>query len=129
MSPQATPKGFPSPAEDYKEKLLDLNSLLVKNPPATFFVRCKSGSMKAAGIFTGDVLIVDKSVKARNNSIVLAFLDGDFVVRRLTLKGKTAILSTDDGSGFSEEIAEGIRDFYIWGVVTYIIHKPGAPHD
>ena len=129
MSPQASPKGFPSPAEDYKEKLLDLNALLVKNPPATFFVRCKSGSMKEAGIFTGDVLIVDKSVKARTGSIVLAFLDGDFVVRRLSIKGKTAVLSSEDGSGFSEDVAEGLRDFYIWGVVTYIIHKPEGNHD
>jgi len=128
MTQASTPKGFPSPAQDYKEKLLDLNTLLVKNPPATFFVRCKGNSMTKAGIFNNDILIVDKSVKPRSNNIVVAFLDGEFMVRRLYLQGNRVTLVAESfsrtGDSAEEEVSGDLRDFIIWGVVVHVLHDP-----
>lgn len=78
-----TPAGFPSPGDDYIDKTLDLNELVIKHPAATFFVRVQGESMKDAGIFDGDILIVDRSLEAANNDIVVAVLNGDLVVKKL----------------------------------------------
>jgi len=132
MSSESTAKGFPSPAQDYKEKLLDLNTLLVKNPPATFFLRCKGNAMTRAGLFNNDILVVDKSVKPKTGHIVVAFLDGEFVVRRLHLRNNGAYLSSESfssaGADSAEEIFGDLQDFRIWGVVTNIIHDPNTNH-
>src|SRR5476651_1795909 len=75
--------GFPSPAEDHVDKKLDLNEHLIKHPASTFFVKVKGDSMVGAGINSGDMLIVDRSIKARDKKIVVAMLNGDFTVKRL----------------------------------------------
>ena len=78
--------GFPSPADDYIERLLDLNELLIKNPPATFFVKVAGDSMTGAGINDGDILIVDRSIEATNRKIVIAAVNGELTVKRLVKK-------------------------------------------
>ena len=75
--------GFPSPAEDYMDGKLDLNNLLINNPSSTYYVRVVGDSMKNAGIISGDLLVVDRSLEITNNCIVVAFLDGEFTVKRI----------------------------------------------
>lgn len=77
-----TSAGFPSPADDHLQLPLDLNQLLIKNHPATFFLRVKGSSMLASGIHDGDILIVDRSVTATNGKVVIAAVDGELLVRR-----------------------------------------------
>ena len=79
-----TPAGFPSPADDYIDKKLDLNELCIKNPSATYFVKVQGESMKEAGIFDGDTLIVDRALDAENNDIVVAVLNGDLLVAKIS---------------------------------------------
>jgi DNA polymerase V len=80
--------GFPSPADDHIEGVFDLNELLIKNPPATFMVRVAGESMREAHIYPGDLLVVDRSKEARDGSIIVACLDGEFTVKRLRKKGR-----------------------------------------
>lgn len=74
---------FPSPAQDYEQKFLDLNERYISNPPATFFFEVKGNSMEGAGIFEGDTVIVDRAVKPKSSSIVIAAVDGEWMVKRL----------------------------------------------
>jgi len=85
------PAGFPSPADDFLEKRLDLNEYLVRNPPATFLVRVSGHSMKDAGIFDGDILVVDKSLQPVSGSIVVAILHGEFTVKTLKMQSKRCL--------------------------------------
>lgn len=114
--------GFPSPAEDYLDKTLDLNELLISHPAATFFVRVAGDSMRDAGIFSGDVLIVDRSMIASDGSIVVAILNGEFTVKRLIKKAEKILLAPENPAYPMMQIEEG-SDFQVWGVVTYVIHK------
>jgi DNA polymerase V len=116
------PAGFPSPAEDFMEKRLDLNDYLVKNQASTFLIRVKGNSMVNAGIFDGDLLIIDRSVEALDGKIVLGVLNGEFTVKRINKKGKKLFLSSENDIYKPIEITEEM-DFQIWGVVTYSIHK------
>lgn len=114
--------GFPSPADDYVEKSLDLNELLIEHPAATFFVRVEGNSMIDAQIHSGDVLIIDRSLRAKSGSIIIAVLNGDFTVKRLILKKEKTFLVAENPKYPPIEILEE-NDFQIWGVVTYVIHK------
>ena len=116
------PAGFPSPAEDFMEKRLDLNDHLIRNPTATFLVRVKGNSMVNAGIFDGDLLIIDRSIEAADGKIILGVLNGEFTIKRISKKGKKLLLSPENDSFKPIEITEEM-DFQIWGVVTYSIHK------
>lgn len=114
--------GFPSPADDFLEKTLDLNKYLIKHPAATFFVKVQGSSMEDANIFPGDILVVDRSYKAEDGSIIIAVLNGEFTVKRIkTDKGKVYLLA--ENKSFSPIEISPEMDFEIWGVVTYIIHK------
>lgn len=115
--------GFPSPAEDYLDKTLDLNELLITHPAATFFVRVAGDSMRDAGISSGDILVVDRAVSPAEGSIVVAILNGEFTVKRLRKKGEKILLAPENPSYPMMEVKEG-ADFQVWGVVTYVIHKP-----
>lgn len=84
--------GFPSPAEDYVEKSLDLNELCVKHPAATYFVRVTGDSMQEAGIFSGDILVVDRSLQAKHGDVVIASVDAELTVKRLQLQPAVALL-------------------------------------
>ncbi|HCE46080.1 MAG TPA: peptidase S24 [Lentisphaeria bacterium] len=114
--------GFPSPASDYIEGRLDLNEHLVKHPAATFFVRASGDSMTGAGIFPGDILIVDRSLKAADSNIVIASIDGEFIVKRLRVSDGRISLVPENKRYNPIEIAEG-SELKIWGVVAYVIHN------
>jgi DNA polymerase V len=116
----ANATGFGAAADDYMERGIDLNEQLIMNKPATFFMRVSGNSMINAGIFDGDIVIVDKSVKPQNGKIVIAVLDGEMLIRRyeLTLNRLRLIPETPKLSPI--EIGE-FSDCKIWGVVTCVI--------
>lgn len=114
------PAGFPSPAGDYLDLTIDLNRELVDNPDATFYARVKGDSMQDAGIQSGDVLVVDRSLTANNGDIIVAFLNGEFTVKRLRFD-KTACSLLPANQDFPQiRICES-DDFRVWGVVTFVI--------
>lgn len=116
------PAGFPSPAEGYLDDALDLNQLLVAHPAATFFVRVQGESMRDANIHSGDVLVVDRSLQPKNRDIVVAVLNGEFTVKRISKRGDQLFLASENSRFSPIEVREG-EDFQVWGVVTYVIHK------
>lgn len=118
----SVPAGFPSPAEDYSEKSLDLNEYLIRNRESTFMVRVTGHSMKDAGIHDGDILVVDRSLEPRSGRIILGVLNGEFTVKRLSRKGRSLFLLPENDEYPVTEIKEEM-DFRVWGVVTYVIHK------
>ena len=113
--------GFPSPADDYVEKKLDLNEHLVGNRQATFFLRVSGDSMIGAGIHDGDLLIVDRSIPAVNKKIVVAVVDGELLVKRL-LRAKGKVFLAAENPNYAQiEVTEELS-FEVWGVVTNVIH-------
>ncbi len=114
--------GFPSPAEDFIEKRLSLDELLVFRPTATFFIRVKGDSMKNAGIHSDDILVVDRSLESRDGSIVVAILNGEFLVKRLK-KNKMSLWLFPENPNFSPLPIKETDDFEVWGVVTSVIHR------
>lgn len=114
--------GFPSPAEDYIEAQLDLNQYLIRHRAATFFVRASGDSMIGAGIHSGDLLIVDRAIPAVDGSIVIAVVNGELTVKRLSKKGDRLLLVAENEQYAPLEINEH-TEFHIWGVVTNVIHS------
>lgn len=113
--------GFPSPADDYIEMHLDLNAHLIKHPAATFFVKASGDSMIGAGIVSGDMLIVDRSLEAVHGKIVIAAVNGELTVKRLSrLKGKIQLLP--ENSKYQAITIRAEEDLVIWGVVTHVVH-------
>jgi DNA polymerase V len=108
--------GFPSPADDYLDRPLDFNELLIENPEATFAVRVAGDSMIGAGIFPGDIAVVDRSQTARDRSIVLAILDGEFTLKRYRQRGSRRWLEAENGNYKPTELTEDSA-FEIWGVI------------
>ena len=113
--------GWPSPAEDYLENSLDLNSLLVKNRPATFIVQVAGDSMTGLGIHDGDRLVVDKSLRPAPGRVVIASVGGEFAVKVLEKRGRRAFL-VSRAEGYPEIEITDREDACIWGVVTYVLH-------
>jgi len=114
--------GFPSPADDYIDRLLDLNELLIKNPAATFFVRVAGESMIGVGIHDGDILVVDRAVEPANGKIVVAAVNGELTVKRLLRHKGTCRLVAENPAYPQMEISDEIQ-FEVWGVVTSVIHQ------
>jgi len=114
--------GFPSPADDTVESALDLNTHLIKNPSATFFVRVSGESMMKAGIHPGDLLVVDRSIFPKHNHIVIAVVNGELTVKRLHLKHERITLMPENNLFDPLPITKEM-DFRIWGVVTSVIHS------
>ena len=114
--------GFPSPATDYMESKLDLNEYLIKNSAATFIVKANGSSMNEAGILSDDLLIVDRSLSPHNGNIVIASVFGDLTVKKIRKKNKSFFLVSANNEYPSIEVKEEMECF-IWGVVTYVIHK------
>ncbi len=114
--------GFPSPADDYLDKKLDLNDLLIKNPAATFFVRVQGDSMINAGIYSGDILVVDRSLEAKDSSIVIAVINGELTVKRVSYKNEKLFLTPENGNYKPIAITEEMN-FEVWGVVRSVIHS------
>jgi DNA polymerase V len=116
------PAGFPSPADDYIDRGLDLNELLVRHPAATFFVRVSGDSMVGAGIRSGDVLVVDRAVAPRSRSIIIAAVAGELAVKRLIRENGKIYLASENPDYAPLEVTEGI-EFEVWGVVVHVIHS------
>ena len=115
--------GFPSPAEDYIEMALDLNKELIKHPEATFYARVKGHSMIDAGIADGDLLVIDKALEQKDGGIAVCFIDGEFTLKRLALKEDGIYLMPANAEYKSIKVTED-NDFLIWGILSYVIHKP-----
>jgi DNA polymerase V len=114
--------GFPSPADDYLEGKLDLNDALIRNPAATFFVRVTGDSMIEAGIYSEDILVVDRSLNPKDGSIVIAVIDGELLVKRLIMqKGKVYLVP--ENKYYSPIEIKDEMAFEVWGVVTTVIHS------
>jgi DNA polymerase V len=118
--------GFPSPADDHVDRALDLNELVVEHPAATFFVRVAGESMTDAGIGPGDVLVVDRSLEARSGDVVIAVLDGEFLVKTLRVAGengaRVAYLESAHRDFPPIRVQEG-HELCVWGVVTSVIRR------
>ncbi|ENX08816.1 LexA family protein [Acinetobacter variabilis] len=114
--------GFPSPAQDYIDKKLDLNEFLINNANATFIVRANSLSMLNAGIDINNALIVDRSIEAQHRDIVIACVDNEFTVKRLIVDVKGCWLKAENDDYPDIHPVEG-QQFEIWGVVTNVIKK------
>lgn len=111
--------GFPSPAQDFIEKTLDLNELCIQHPAATFFVRVEGESMRDAGIFPNDVLVVDRSVTAVHGDIVIASLQGEMTVKELCLRPYLALRAHNPA--YPELHIVNPDDFEVFGVVTNVV--------
>ena len=113
--------GFPSPADDYVEKSLDLNELLVQKPAATFFVRAQGESMLGAGIHPNDILVVDRSIDPVPGKIVICALNGELTVKRLERTNGQWQLKAENPAYADIVIHDGL-EMVVWGVVTNVIH-------
>lgn len=116
----ANATGFGAAADDYMERGIDLNEQLIRNKPATFFMKVSGNSMINAGIFDGDIVIVDRSIKPQNGKIVIAVIDGEMLIRRYEKTINKLRLVPDTPKLAAIEVSE-FSDFKIWGVVIYII--------
>ena len=114
--------GFPSPADDYTEENIDLNEHLISNPFSTFFLRVKGDSMLNAGIKDKDLIIVDKSLRAKPGNIVIAMIDGEFTIKRLSIKNNELYLKAENPN-YPDFRFKNHIDIQIWGVVIYSIHS------
>lgn len=114
--------GFPSPAEEYVDRKLNLHEHLVRNEAATFFLRAHGDSMSGAGIHDGDLLIVDRSLQAAHNRIVIAAIEGELTVKRLVRRNGQTLLMPANPHYPPLDITE-CEYVFIWGIVTYVIHK------
>ena len=118
---QANATGFGAASDDFMERGIDLNEQLIKNKPATFFFRMNSHAMTGAGIYPGDILIVDRSIRASSQKIVVAILNGELLIRRYTDTGVKKLLSAENKKCADIEI-DPLASFAVWGVVIYCIH-------
>jgi DNA polymerase V len=119
---QSVSAGFPSPALDFMQDRIDLNKALSENPLATFFVKVDGNSMIDAGINDKDVLVVDRSLTAADNSIAVCFIDGEFTVKRIRLE-KNALWLMPENKTYKPIKVDENNQFQIWGIVTYVIKK------
>ena len=117
----ANATGFGAAADDYMERGIDLNEQLIRNKPATFFFRMKGDAMKEAGMFDGDILVVDRSIKLVNGKVIVAILNGELLVRRFHKNFSAAFLIAENERFKNINLAE-FTNFSVWGVVTYVIH-------
>jgi DNA polymerase V len=115
--------GFPSPATDYIEDDLDLNTHLISNAPATFIIRVQGKSMRDVGIYDGDLLIVDKSISPKSFSTVIANVNEELVVKTFIKEKETSYLTSGSKSTIDKINLGENQEVIIWGVVTYVIHK------
>ena len=116
----ANATGFGAAADDYAERGIDLNEQLIKNKPATFFMRVNSDAMTGCGIHIGDVVIVDRSLEAKNGKVVIAIVDGELLIRKLETDGGKIRLVASKKTAPIDLTEQSLK---IWGVVTYVIHN------
>jgi DNA polymerase V len=116
------PAGFPSPADDYLEGALDLNEHLIKHKAATFFWRVTGDSMTGAGIHSGDLLIVDRSLEPKDGNVIIAVLDGELTVKRIEIHDGKLFLVPENPNYPLIPVTEE-QSFQVWGVVKHAIHS------
>ena len=115
--------GFPSPADDYIENNLSLSELLIKNHLSTFLMKASGDSMTEVGINHNDILLVDRSLDAKNRDIVIAIFEGNLTVKRLLIKDKGSVVLKSENPLYKDILIPEISDLEIWGVVTSVIHQ------
>ena len=116
------PMAFGAVEDRYTEKDKDLNELLIRNKSATYLFRMKGDAMKEAGIFDGDILVVDRSLKLAEGKIIVAILNGELLVRRFHRNFSSAFLIPENNRYKPINLAE-FSDFVVWGVVVHSIHS------
>src|SRR5437763_5567085 len=119
--PTANATGFGAAADDYAERGIDLNEQLIKNKPATFFMRVNSDAMVGAGIYQGDVVIVDRSLEPRSGKVVIAVIDGEMLIRKLEISNGKRLLIPATSKLSPIDVTNCAFD--TCGVVTYVIHS------
>ena len=119
---QGIKAGFPSPAQDYVEQSIDLNKVLIKHPASTFFAKVDGDSMQESFIMNGDIAVIDKSLEVREGCKVVAFIDGEYVMKTIKI-GKGEIYLIPENPDYPTITVTPDQQFLIWGVVTYVIHK------
>jgi DNA polymerase V len=115
---------FGAAADDYMERGIDLNEQLIHNKPATFFMRVRGNAMVDAGIHDGDIVIVDRSIKAVSGKVIIAVLNGEMLIRRMEKTFNKLRLVPDTPKLAPIEIDASCDSFEVWGVVTWVIHAP-----
>ena len=120
--PTANATGFGAAADDYMERGIDLNEQLIRNKPATFFFRVNSDAMLGAGIHVGDILIVDRSLTPSSGKVVVAVLNGEFLVRRLHIQEHSISLIPENKRYGTIQVAQ-LEQYSTWGVVSFVIHS------
>ena len=121
--PVTNPTGFGAAGDDFMEKGIDLNEQLISNKHATFFMRVNSDAMIGAGIYNGDIVIIDRSLKALTGKVVIAILNGEMLIRRYEKSFNKVRLLPDSPKLSAIDIDLSCEDFSIWGIVTYVIHS------
>jgi DNA polymerase V len=116
--------GFGAAADDYMERGIDLNEQLIHNKAATFFMRVRGNAMVDAGIHDGDIVIVDRSVKAVSGKVIIAVLNGEMLIRRMEKTFNKLRLIPETSKLATIEIDGSCDSFEVWGVVTWVIHAP-----
>jgi DNA polymerase V len=118
------PAGFPSPADDYVEDVLDFNAHLIRqgHEAATFVVRASGWSMIGAGIHDGDEIVVDRALEAKDGNVVVAAVNGELIIKRLRVRGGKVLLLSENPHYPERVVADGDR-LEIWGVATRVLHK------
>lgn len=114
--------GFPSPAQDYLELSIDLNTELIQHPAATFFGRVVGNSLEEAGVTEGDILVIDKSLKPENGDMCVCYLDGEFTLKFIRFT-ENEIWLIPANQEYSPIRVTPDNHFMIWGVVTYTIKR------
>lgn len=113
---------FPSPADDFAEKRLDVTDLLIPHPDSTFFMRVRGGAMIGDGIEDQDIVVLDRALTASDRSIIVAHLGTEYMLRRLRTKNSRVWLQAANSAYGTIEVT-GRKDFEVWGVVTWVLHK------
>jgi DNA polymerase V len=108
--------------DDFIERKLDLNELLIRHEAATYFIRVQGDSMTGAGIHDGDILIVDRAEEPRDGRIVIAVLNGELTVKRIRRRGDRLVLQAENDHYPEIEVTPE-TSFEIWGVVRHVIHS------
>lgn len=112
--------GFPSPAQDYMESVIDLNKELIKHPASTFYGRVKGDSMIDANVNDGDILVIDKSLDPQNGDMAVCYIDGEFTIKYIKIE-KDIIWLVPANEKYKPIKVTIENDFLIWGIVTYCI--------
>lgn len=115
--------GFPSPAERWRERTLDLNDLLQAHPEATFFMLVRGESMKEANIFDGDLVVVDRALRATHGSIIIALVNGGFSIKQLRIRSDGSMELASAHPRFPPLMITPRVSFEVWGVVIFVVRS------